>query len=145
MKNNILIIALLITTLSFSQVLTKKVKRIAKKNVDIFLSSKFDKNAPFIVVAEKGNRKVDDKNEGIANYLTNALMEFGEDVVVDGKGNTIKFTIKWGAFDELKRLSATIYNYDSKVVGTIQYNGPYLPNNHMNIAKGVAYKIVSAK
>jgi|TARA_B110001452_G_scaffold82660_1_gene67564 hypothetical protein len=72
-------------------------------------------------------------------------MEFGEDVVVDGKGNTIKFTIKWGAFDELKRLSATIYNYDSKVVGTIQYNGPYLSNNHMNIAKGVAYKIVSAK
>jgi hypothetical protein len=36
MKNNILIIALLITTLSFSQVLTKKVKRIAKKMLIFF-------------------------------------------------------------------------------------------------------------
>ena len=117
MKKILILFILLINSPSYGQILSKQVTRIAKKNVEIFLSSKFDNSAPFKIIAEKGTRKVDDKNEGIANYLTNALLEFGEDVINDGEGNTIKFTIKWGAFDELKRLSATIYNSNSNIVG----------------------------
>ena len=65
-------------------------------------------------------------------------MQFGKDVINQGEGNTLEFTIKWAAADELKRLSATIYNSNSSVVGTITYNGPYIPNNQMNISKAIA-------
>tara|TARA_B100001996_G_scaffold220579_1_gene169590 strand:+ start:2192 stop:2626 length:435 start_codon:yes stop_codon:yes gene_type:complete len=139
----ILLLLILSTTISFGQVLDKKVSRIAKKNIEIFLSSKYDSNKPIIVVAKTGTRKVADKNDGIANYIINALMQFGKEVSYEGEGNTLEFTIKWAAADELKRLTATIFNSESRVVGTITYNGPYIPNNQMNIAKAIAYKLVS--
>tara|TARA_B100001287_G_C22600762_1_gene490281 strand:+ start:110 stop:544 length:435 start_codon:yes stop_codon:yes gene_type:complete len=139
----LLLLMLIAPVFGYGQVLDKKVARIAKKNIEIFLSPKYDSNQPIIVVAKKGNRKVSDKDDGIANYITSALMQFGKDVVNQGEGNTLEFTIKWAAADELKRLSATIYNSKSSVVGTITYNGPYIPNNQMNISKAIAYKLVS--
>jgi len=50
MKNIILICSLLITSYSYGQIVNKKVQRIAKKNVEIFLSPKFDKNEFYALV-----------------------------------------------------------------------------------------------
>ena len=68
----------------------------------------------------------------------------GAKVVNDGNGNVIKMSIKWAALDELKRLSATIFDSNSNsVVGSIEYNGPYIPNSHKNITAAIAYKLVT--
>ena len=67
----------------------------------------------------------------------------GANVIGEGDGNTIKMSIKWAAFDELKRLSATIIDSNSNVVGSIEYNGPYMPNSHKNIAAAIAYKLLN--
>lgn len=144
MKKLLLICSLLITSYSYGQIVNKKVQRIAKKNVEIFLSPKFDKTAKVIVDIEKGTRKVEDKSQGIANYVTTAFIQLGVDVINEGAGNSIVFTIKWAALDELKRMSGTIFDSNSNVVGTIEYNGPYIPNSHKNIATAIAYKFVQA-
>jgi len=95
----LLLLLLIVPVLGYGQVLDKKVARIAKKNIEIFLSPKYNSNEPIIIVAKKGNRKVSDKDDGIANYITNALMQFGKDVINQGEGNTLEFTIKWAATD----------------------------------------------
>ncbi len=122
----------------------KKVARIAKKNIEIFLNDDFNNNNSFLVSVDKGNRKVEDKSQGIGNQLSKSLSIMGAKVVNDGNGNVIKMSIKWAALDELKRLSATIFDSNSNsVVGSIEYNGPYIPNSHKNITAAIAYKLVT--
>ena len=133
-----------IPLVSIGQMMDKKVARIAKKNVEIFLNDEFNNNNSFLISVDIGNRKVEDKSQGIGNQLSKSLSLMGAKVRSDGNGNVIKMSIKWAAFDELKRLSATIFDSNSNsVVGSIEYNGPYLPNSHKNIAAAIAYKLVS--
>ena len=127
---------------SFGQSVSKQVSRIAKKNVEIFLTSEFDSSKSFMISVDKGIRKVEDKSQGIGNQLSKSLSMMGAKVINQGEGNTIKMSIKWAALDELKRLSATIFNSDSNVVGSIEYNGPYLPNSHKNITAAIAHKLI---
>lgn len=139
----ILFILLICPLIGYGQIVDRSVAKIAKKNIEIFLTPSYESDEPIIIVAKKGDRRISDKDDGIADYMTNALIRYGKEVIKDGKGNTLEFTIRWDAFNELKKLSATIYNYESKVVGTITYNGPYIPNNHMDIASAVAYKLIN--
>ena len=123
-----LLLLLFIPLLSFGKMMDKKVARIAKKNIEIFLNDDFNNNNSFLVSVDKGNRKVEDKSQGIGNQLAKSLSIMGAKVVNDGNGNVIKMSIKWAALDELKRLSATIFDSNSNsVVGSIEYNGPYIP------------------
>tara|TARA_B100000780_G_C20947173_1_gene377805 strand:+ start:120 stop:752 length:633 start_codon:yes stop_codon:yes gene_type:complete len=139
-----LLLLLFIPLLSFGQMMDKKVARIAKKNIEIFLNDDFNNNNSFLVSVDKGNRKVEDKSQGIGNQLSKSLSIMGAKVVNDGNGNVIKMSIKWAALDELKRLSATIFDSNSNsVVGSIEYNGPYIPNSHKNITAAIAYKLVT--
>lgn len=142
MKKLILLLLIFIHFFSFGQSVSKQVTRIAKKNVKIFLNSEFDSSKSFIVSVDKGIRKVEDKSQGIGNQLSKSLSMMGAKVINQGQGNTIKMSIKWAAFDELKRLSATIFDSDSNVVGSIEYNGPYIPNSHKNIAAAIAHKLI---
>ena len=139
-----LLLLLFIPLLSFGQMMDKKVARIAKKNIEIFLNDDFNNNNSFLISVDKGNRKVEDKSQGIGNQLSKSLSIMGAKVVNDGNGNVIKMSIKWAALDELKRLSATIFDSNSNsVVGSIEYNGPYIPNSHKNITAAIAYKLVT--
>ena len=106
------------------------------------MTPEFDSSKSFIVSVDKGIRKVEDKSQGIGNQLSKSLSIMGAKVINQGQGNTIKMSIKWAALDELKRLSATIFNSNSNVVGSIEYNGPYIPNSHKNIAAAIAYKLI---
>ena len=142
MKKLILLLFILIHFFSFGQSVSKQVSRIAKKNVEIFLTPEFDSSKSFIVSVDKGIRKVEDKSQGIGNQLSKSLSIMGAKVINQGQGNTIKMSIKWAALDELKRLSATIFDSNSNVVGSIEYNGPYIPNSHKNIAAAIAYKLI---
>ena len=140
----LLLLLLFIPLVSFGQMMDKKVARIAKKNIEIFLNDDFNNNNSFLVSVDKGNRKVEDKSQGIGNQLSKSLSIMGAKVVNDGNGNVIKMSIKWAALDELKRLSATIFDSNSNsVVGSIEYNGPYIPNSHKNITAAIAYKLVT--
>ena len=114
-----------------------------KKNVEVQLTSNFNSNSSYIIFVDKGTRKVEDKSQGIGNQLSKSLSLMGANVIGEGDGNTIKMSIKWAAFDELKRLSATIIDSNSNVVGSIEYNGPYMPNSHKNIAAAIAYKLLN--
>jgi len=142
MKKLILLLLIFIHFFSFGQSVSKQVSRIAKKNVEIFLTSEFNSSKSFIVSVDKGIRKVEDKSQGIGNQLSKSLSMMGAKVINQGEGNTIKMSIKWAALDELKRLSATIFDSDSNVVGSIEYNGPYLPNSHKNITAAIAHKLI---
>jgi hypothetical protein len=143
MKKLILLL-LFIPLVSIGQMVDGQVSRIAKKNVEIFLTDEFNSNNSFLVSVDLGTRKVEDKSQGIGNQLSKSLTLMGYKVVSDGNANVIKMSIKWAAFDELKRISATIFDsYSKKVVGSIEYNGPYMPNSHKNIAAAIAYKLVS--
>ena len=124
----LLLLLLLTPLLSFGQMIDKKVARIAKKNIEIFLNDEFNNNNSFLVSVDIGNRKVEDKSQGIGNQLSKSLSLMGAKVISDGNGNVIKMSIKWAAFDELKRLSATIFDSNSNaVVGSIEYNGVISP------------------
>ena len=142
MKKLILLLLIFIHFFSFGQSVSKQVSRIAKKNVEIFLTAEFDSSKSFIVSVDKGIRKVEDKSQGIGNQLSKSLSMMGAKVINEGQGNTIKMSIKWAALDELKRLSATIFDSNSNVVGSIEYNGPYIPNSHKNIAAAIAHKLI---
>ena len=139
----LLLLLFLIPLVSFGQMMNKKVSRIAKKNVEVQLTSNFNSNSSYIIFVDKGTRKVEDKSQGIGNQLSKSLSLMGANVIGEGDGNTIKMSIKWAAFDELKRLSATIIDSNSNVVGSIEYNGPYMPNSHKNIAAAIAYKLLN--
>ena len=139
----LLLLLFLIPSVSFGQMMNKKVSRIAKKNVEVQLTSNFNSNSSYIIFVDKGTRKVEDKSQGIGNQLSKSLSLMGANVIGEGDGNTIKMSIKWAAFDELKRLSATIIDSNSNVVGSIEYNGPYMPNSHKNIAAAIAYKLLN--
>ena len=54
----LLLLLLIVPVLGYGQVLDKKVARIAKKKIEIFLSPKYNSNEPIIIVAKKCNRKV---------------------------------------------------------------------------------------
>lgn len=142
MKKLILLLFILIHFFSFGQSVSKQVSRIAKKNVEIFLTPEFDSSKSFLVSVDKGIRKVEDKSQGVGNQLSKSLSMMGAKVINQGQGNTIKMSIKWAALDELKRLSASIFDSNSNVVGSIEYNGPYIPNSHKNIAAAIAYKLI---
>jgi len=137
----ILILMLLLSTFSYSQVLTLKVKKIAKKNIEIFINPKFDNSLSFKISVDETNLKEDPQGQAIADNISTALSHLGKDVVLEGNANIIKITIRWDAFNELKKLSGMIINPEGIVVGGIQYDGPYIPNNHNNIAKAIAYKL----
>ena len=138
----LLLVLLFIPLVSFGQMIDKKIARIAKKNVEVILNQKFNNEKSFIVLVDKGTRKVEDKSQGVGNQLSKSLSLMGANVISQGDGNTIKMSIKWAALDELKRLSATITDSNSNLVGSIEYNGPYIPNSHKNITAAIAYKLV---
>ena len=143
---NLFLVLLFVPLVSFGQIIAKKITRIAKKNVEVILNQKFNNEKSYIVLVDqkfnKGAIKVEDKSQGIGNQLSKSLSLMGANVISQGDGNTIKMSIKWDTFDELKRLSATITDSKSNLVGSIEYNGPYIPNSHKNITEAIAYKLV---
>jgi len=152
----LLLVLLFIPLVSFGQMIDKKIARIAKKNVEVILNQKFNNEKSFIVLVDKGTRKVEDKSQGVGNQLSKSLSLMGANVISQGDGNTIKMSIKWAALDELKRLSATITDSNSNLVGSIEYNAPVfgtgsnspyftgviISNSHKNITAAIAYKLV---
>ena len=141
MIKKLLLILLCLPIIGFGQVLTKKIKRIAKKNVEIFVNPKFNNTLDFIITVDKATLQEEAQSQGIADKVSTALFQLGKNVVLEGEGNTIKITIRWDALNELKKLSGMIIDPEGKIVGSIQYNGPYIPNSHNNIAKAIAYKL----
>ena len=147
----LLLILLCLPMIGFGQIINSKIKKIAKKNVEVFLSPNFDENLPFKVSLDEdsqgdlGIEYDESKSRPIINKLSHALIGLGENVVIDGEANTIKVSIRWDILNELKKLNGQIINPKGIIVGSIQYNGPYIPKSHENITKAIAYKLSVTK
>jgi len=143
----LLLILLCLPMIGFGQVLTSKVKRIAKKHVEVFVSPKFDNTLGFITSLDKdwkgdfGISYDEAKSQAIADKISHALIGLGKDVVLEGRANTIAISIRWDILNELKKLNGKIINPEGIIVGSIQYTGPYIPKSHENITRAIAYKL----